>query len=219
MRALRLILAAALVVPATASAQAVSGRVAVLYESSPRPRSSSSGRPFRGRRRASIVPDIYAFLAAQGIPYDRHDHPAVFTVEESERLLPEMGGAATKNLFLRDEKGRRQFLVSVAAAKRVDLRALAAVLQSTKLSFGSADRLARVLGVEPGSVTLLALANDPSHQVEVFLDRDLWDAAALRCHPLVNTATLVIPHGGLERFFQATGHPAKIVSIPERPDA
>jgi Ala-tRNA(Pro) deacylase len=166
-----------------------------------------------------LVQDIYAFLAAQDISYDRHDHPAVFTVEESERLLPEMGGAATKNLFLRDEKGRRQFLVTVAASKKVDLRALASVLQSTKLSFGSADRLLRVLGVEPGSVTLLALANDPTHQVEVFLDRDLWDAAAVRCHPLVNTATLVISHAGLERFFQATGHPVKVVTIPERTDA
>jgi Ala-tRNA(Pro) deacylase len=160
------------------------------------------------------VSDIYAFLDAQGIPYQRYDHPAVFTVEEASRLVPDMPAAHTKNLFLRDEKGRRHFLVVVEANKRVDLRRLSVVLQSSKLSFGSPDRLAKHLGVEPGAVTVLAVVNDAEHRVEVFIDRDLWRADALRCHPLVNTATLSVPREGIERLLEATGHRYQLIDIP-----
>lgn len=158
--------------------------------------------------------DIYAFLEAHGIPYERLDHPPVFTVEEASRLVPPGPGASTKNLFLRDEKGRRHFLVTVAHDKQADLKRLAGVLGSTKLSLGSPERLAKYLGVQPGAVTILALINDPDRQVEVFIDQDLWQSAALRCHPLVNTATLIVPWEGLERFLAATGHSYRLIRIP-----
>lgn len=82
---------------------------------------------------------------------------------------------------------------------QVDLKALATVLRATKPSLGSPDRLMTHLGIEPGSVSLLALVNDVDRRVGVFIDRPLWQADALACHPLVNTATLVIPHEGIER--------------------
>ena len=160
--------------------------------------------------------DIYAFLDSHGVTYHRHDHPPVYTVEEAQRLVPDMPAAQTKNLFLRDEKGRRHFLAMVAHDKQVDLRKLATALGSTKLSFGSPDRLAKHLGVEPGAVTILALVNDPQHEVEVFVDRDLWTSDALRCHPLVNTATLMIPRPGIERFLEATGHAYRLIEVPTR---
>lgn len=160
--------------------------------------------------------DIYAFLEAHRIPYQRLDHPPVLTVEEASRLVPPGPGAPTKNLFLRDEKGRRHFLLTVAADKSVDLRRIAGTLGSSKLSLGSAERLARYLGVEPGAVTVLALINDPDHRVEVFIDEDLWASPALRCHPLVNTATLIVPRDGVGRFLAATGHSYRLVHIPVR---
>jgi len=158
--------------------------------------------------------DIYAFLDAHGISFERLDHPPVYTVEEASRLVPPGPGASTKNLFLRDEKGRRHFLLTVAHDKHVDLRRLAGVLGSTKLSLGSPERLAKYLGVEPGAVTILALINDPERQVEVFIDQDLWKSTALRCHPLVNTATLIVPREGVERFLAATGHSYRLIKIP-----
>ncbi|MBI2072947.1 MAG: prolyl-tRNA synthetase associated domain-containing protein, partial [Gemmatimonadetes bacterium] len=82
------------------------------------------------------------------------------------------------------------------------------------LSLGSPERLAKYLGVEPGAVTILALINDPDQRVEVFIDEDLWMSPALRCHPLVNTATLVVPREGLERFLAATGHSYRLIRIP-----
>jgi len=157
--------------------------------------------------------DLFALLSTLGIPYERADHDAAFTVDDVARLVP-LGGAPTKNLFLRDKKGTRQALVVVAARKPVDLRSLAERTGFERPSFGSADRLKRCLGIEPGAVSLLALVHDEAHAVEVFIDRDLWAAASVQCHPLVNTATLVIPHEGLERFLAATGHTYHVIDMP-----
>jgi len=104
--------------------------------------------------------DIYEFLDANNVSYERHDHPEVFTVEESKKLSPELNGASTKNLFLRDKKGIRHFLVTVPEDKKVDLKALSSALDSSRLSFASPERLKTHLGIDPGSVSLLALAND-----------------------------------------------------------
>ena len=158
--------------------------------------------------------DLFDFLAARGITCARVDHPPVFTIDEVEALVPPLDGAATKNLFLRDKKGTRQALVVVGANKPVDLRALAESTGFERPSFGSADRLKRCLGIEPGSVSLLALVNDARHAGEVFIDRDLWAADAMHCHPLVNTATLSVRHDDVERFLMATGHAHRLVDVP-----
>jgi Ala-tRNA(Pro) deacylase len=156
------------------------------------------------------------FLATHAIEAQRHEHPAVMTVEESERLVPKLPGAKTKNLFLRDKKGARHLLVTVPHDLAVDLKALGTTLDVDRLGFASSDRLMKYLGVTPGSVSLLGLVNDADRAVEFVIDRRLWEAEAVHAHPLVNTATMVIPHAQLERFLAATGHSPRIVEIPER---
>jgi Ala-tRNA(Pro) deacylase len=163
--------------------------------------------------------DIEAFLRQNEIDYQKVEHPPVYTCEEAQRLAPPLPGAHTKNLFLRDAKGRRHVLLVVGWDKQVDLKALAGVLEMSKLGMASAQRLQQHLGVEPGAVTLLALANDTEQRVEVVVDAPLWQAAALQCHPLVNTATLSIAHDGIERFLERTGHPVRVVEIPSRDNA
>jgi Ala-tRNA(Pro) deacylase len=158
--------------------------------------------------------ELTAFPAFHGIEARCIEHPPVMTVEESERLVPRLPGAKTKNLFLRDKKGARHFLVSVSHDVAVDLDALGVQLGVRRLGFASAERLMKHLGVTPGSVSLLALVNDTAHAVECVIDRRLWDADAVHAHPLVNTATLVIPHAQLERFLAATGHSARIIEVP-----
>lgn len=158
---------------------------------------------------------IYQFLDLQGVRYIKHDHPAVFTCEQAAEHCAELSATNTKNLFLRDRKGKRHFLVVTDHEKAVDLKALGERLE-TKLSFGSADRLEKHLGVEPGSVTLLALVNDPEHRVEVLIDSNIWAAKELACHPLVNTATLEISRAGLRRFLEATGHKPEVLDLPSR---
>ena len=135
------------------------------------------------------------------------------TVEESERLVPRLPGAKTKNLFLRDKKGARHFLVTVPHDMPVDLKALGAELGADRLGFASADRLMRYLGVTPGSVSLLGLMNDTAGAVDFVIDRRLWEAEAVHAHPLVNTATLVIAHAQLERFLAATRHSPRILDF------
>jgi len=158
--------------------------------------------------------DLDAFLAQHGIGAPRHEHAAVMTVEESERLVPKLPGAKTKNLFLRDKKGARHFLVTVRHDLAVDLNVLRTALNAGRLGFASPERLQKHLGITPGSVSLLALINDQSGAVEFIIDRALWEADAVQAHPLVNTATMVLVHGDLERFVAATGHTPQVIDIP-----
>ncbi|MFM1848387.1 MAG: hypothetical protein RL417_1861 [Pseudomonadota bacterium] len=157
---------------------------------------------------------LAAFLTQHGIPFELHDHPAVFTVAEADRVTAHLRGAPTKNLFLRDDKGSRHFLLAVSHTKRIELTVLAESVGVRKLSFASPDRLKRYLGVDPGAVTLLGVINDPTHAVGVLIDRDLWNAEELQCHPLANTATYIVTRESLERFFALTGHRVTIIDIP-----
>ena len=154
------------------------------------------------------------FLIKHAIKFERHEHAAVMTVAESELLVPALPGAKTKNLFLRDKKGLKHFLVTIPAALSVNLNQLGDVLGAGRLGFASADRLLRHLGVTPGSVSMLGLVNDTAHHVQFVIDEALWDAPAVQAHPLVNTATMVVPHADLVRFLAATGHEPQIISVP-----
>jgi len=159
------------------------------------------------------VKNIYNFLKNTGVKYERHDHKAVFTVEESKKYTPEMAGVSTKNLFLRDKKGSRYFLITVPEDKKIDLKELSKKLDASRLSFGSRERLKRILGIEPGSVSLLALVNDNENYVEAFIDKDIWKEKALLCHPLINTSTLVIALGDMEKFLEKTGHGLNLIEF------
>ena len=158
--------------------------------------------------------ELEAFLREHGIQASCHSHPPVMTVEESERLVPKLPGMKTKNLFLRDKKGRRHILVTVRHNLAVRLDALGNVLDARSLGLASPERLMKYLGVTPGSVSLLALVNDRDAAVEFVIDRALWDASAVHAHPLSNDATMVIPHADLERFLAATGHAPRVMDIP-----
>ena len=158
--------------------------------------------------------DVCQFLSSHGIKHERYDHPPVFTCEDADRLVPELPAAKTKNLFVRDKKGRRHFLVIVGYEKVVDLKTLSSVLGVNKLGLASPERLKKYLGVDPGAVTILGVLNDSNKDVEVIIDENLWGSTAFRCHPLVNTSTLVIPRDAIERFLSITGHKPRILDVP-----
>jgi Ala-tRNA(Pro) deacylase len=158
--------------------------------------------------------DLLIFLNARSIPFAQHAHAPVYTCEEAQRLVPRLPGARTKNLFLADKKGRRHMLLVVPQEKRVDLDALSAGLDAKGLRLASNQRLQRYLGVTPGAVSLLALVNDVGRAVELVVDEALWAAEAFQCHPLDNSATLVIAHGSMQLFLAATGHSPRIIPVP-----
>jgi len=161
--------------------------------------------------------DLCTWLDEQGIAYERCDHPAVFTTAEAEQWVPPLPGAKAKNLFVRDKAGSRYLLVVVPYAKRVDLAALATALGVKKLRFASPPELLECLGITPGAVSVLALFNDGDRRVELVMDSVVWQADPLQCHPLVNTATLVLPKAGLERFLALTGHTPRVLEVPGLP--
>ena len=155
-------------------------------------------------------PELYAYLDGMGISYEVEEHAPVFTIDEMRELG--IKGSVCKNLFLRDAKGRQHFLVVLPGDRQADLGALAA-LGSSKLSFASEERLMKHLGLTKGSVTPLAVIQDPDHTVQVLLDESLTGMDRLGVHPLVNTATLWISGADLLRFVRSCGNPVKIVSI------
>ncbi|MGY3946420.1 aminoacyl-tRNA deacylase [Aeromonas allosaccharophila] len=157
---------------------------------------------------------IYSLLDQLAIPYQRFDHPPVFTCEEASRLLPDLPAAKTKNLFLRDPKSERLFLVVSPEAIRVDLKGLAVMLGVKRLSFGSPERLDAVLGLTPGSVTLLAMVRDSEQAVELVVDEAIWQAEQVQCHPLVNTATLIIRLDDVRRLLTHLGRKATVMRLP-----
>jgi Ala-tRNA(Pro) deacylase len=156
---------------------------------------------------------LLQFLEVHQIPYQRLEHPPVYTCEEAERLRPKSQGVSTKNLFLRDKRGV-YYLVMTDCEKRVDLKKLEKQLGAPKLHFGSEEKLRELLGLTRGAVTVLGLVNDVEHHVHLLVDADIWNDETFLCHPLVNTATLVLIKADLERFFALTGHVPRVEAIP-----
>ena len=148
---------------------------------------------------------LFARLDQLGIVHRTVEHPPVFTVEEAKALRGNLPGHHIKNLFLRNKK-EEMWLVVALEDRAVDLKRLGEVLGAGRLSFGSADRLKRYLGVEPGSVTPLSLVNDEARAVRLVLDRGVADGGPVNAHPLVNTMTTAIALKDLLRLFEATGH-------------
>ena len=155
---------------------------------------------------------LFARLAELGIATETVEHEAVFTVAESDRLERELPGGHTKNLFLKDAKGRL-FLVIAQSHTAVDLKSLHKVIGAARLSFGKPELLMEVLGVPAGSVTALALINDDQKRVSVVVDSRLMGYERVNCHPLINTATTSLARDDLFRFMRACGHEPVVVAI------
>lgn len=141
-----------------------------------------------------------------GILYIRHEHPAVATVEEAEKHWTDLKGTHCKNLFLRNSKGNRHYLVIAPVTRGIDFKRLNAALGEDRLSFASPERLRRWLGLEPGSVSPFGLLNDETREVRVVCDEALRGSRALGFHPNVNTATLEISLDDFEKFLASRGN-------------
>ena len=138
------------------------------------------------------------------IEYDIVEHIPVYTIEEMENLGPDYfkGAHICKNLFLRDAKGKRHFLVIIGQDKKADIKSIEAQIGCTRLSFASPERLDKYLKLQKGSVTPFGLINDVEKQVEVVIDRDLMNKNKLGFHPNINTATVLISFKDLEKFLK-----------------
>lgn len=155
---------------------------------------------------------VLSALKDAGISYELVDHPAVYNMEEMDELHLPHGEGIVKNLFLRDAKGRRFFLVSLMEDKRADLKALGTQL-GVKLSFASEERLMEKLGLERGSVTPFGVLNDESGSVEVLFDQDIQALPLMGVHPNENTATVFLAPEDLAELIRRQGNPFSWVKL------
>jgi Ala-tRNA(Pro) deacylase len=156
---------------------------------------------------------VYEVLDGMGIAYEKYEHPPVFTGDEAAEHWAPIPATRVKNLFLRNKKGDRHYLVILEIGKQADLRQLVKVIGDDRLSFGSADRLMAQLGVTPGSVSPFGLLHDASAELQVIVDQDLRRAERLIFHPNVNTASVTISIADFERFLATRPNKVRWLSL------
>ena len=159
---------------------------------------------------------LFGRLASLGIETTTLEHDPVFTVEESTVIHQKLAGGHTKNLFLKDAKGKL-FLVVAQSHTKINLKTLHKTIGCARLSFGKPDLLKDVLGVEPGSVSAFCIICDDQKKIEqVIIDDTLMSFDQLNCHPLTNAATTTIQRDDLLRFVRDCGHEPRIMSINDQ---
>ena len=157
--------------------------------------------------------DLIAYLDSLGIASQTIEHPPLHTVEQSQALRGDIPGGHTKNLFVKDKKGRL-FLLVLGEETSVDLKKVHEKIGGQgRVSFGSAELLEEVWGVRPGAVTPFGAINDKESRVTVVLDAEMMRHERLNFHPLVNTRTLGLASADLVRFLRATGHEPQVVAL------
>lgn len=156
---------------------------------------------------------VYEILNNLQVPYIRYEHKAVFTIEEANKLNIDIKGEHCKNLFIRNRKGDKHYLLIIQEWKRVDLKSIAKEIESSSLSFASEERLYKYLGLTPGSVTPFGLINDTEKHVTVLLDKDLETLNNISFHPNVNTATITISYLHFQNFLKWCGNNVYYVQV------
>jgi len=151
-------------------------------------------------------PRLYRILGQLGIPFDYYEHPPVTTIAEARKYWKDIEATHCKNLFFRNHKGDRHYLVIIEHSHSLPVHELEKRLGQGKLSFASDERMKKYLGLSPGSVSPFGLINDAGHHVRLFLDENLQSAVKISFHPCINTASLIIPFPGFEKFLRWTGN-------------
>lgn len=170
------------------------------------------------KEREALRRKVLDFLEANNLPYEIYTHPPLFTITEALAYWKDIDCVHCKNLFFRNHKGNRHYLVSMECHKDLDIHALEHQLHQGKLSFASEERMMRCLGLHPGSVSAFGLINDMEiagadpkelfdngHRVKYYLDKDLTDASKISFHPCENTASVVLSHDSFMRFLEIWG--------------
>lgn len=151
-------------------------------------------------------PKLYQLLDELHIAYEYIEHPPAPTIEIAKQYWAGHDAQHCKNLFFRNHKGNRHYLVILNCDRDMTIHDIEKQLHQGKLSFASEARMDKYLGVKPGSVTPFGLINDTEHHVTVFLDQTLQQAEKLSFHPCINTASLIIKREDLIKFLEYCGN-------------
>lgn len=160
------------------------------------------------------LPAIRQLLDIESIPYEITEHPAVYTIADTDALHLAHGGCVAKNLFICDDKKQHYFLFTIKKERRLDLSRMRTLLGTRRLCFASEEDLHTILGLSRGGVTPLGILNDRAHRVRVILDTAFRNGS-IGIHPNTNTATLWLQATDLFTFIQQQGNPIQWLPFPE----
>jgi Ala-tRNA(Pro) deacylase len=158
-------------------------------------------------------PELYELLGNLSIDFEYHEHPPVATIEDAKLHWKDLNSGRCKNIFFRNHKGDKHYLVILEHLRQLNIHDLEKRLKQGKLSFASDQRLKKYLGVEPGSVSPFGLINDENHHVHLFIDEKLNDFDRLSFHPNINTASLVISKPDFLRFLDHLGNSYEFIKL------
>ena len=156
---------------------------------------------------------VYDYLASCGITFDYYEHPEAPTIEIASQFYRGEGTVLCKNLFFRNHKGNKHYLVIMDSRHNMDIHDIEHKLHQGKLSFASPERMMKYLGLEPGSVSPFGLINDEEHHVHLFLDENLKDAESLSFHPNDCRGTVVISREAFKQYLDGIGNTYEYIKL------
>lgn len=159
--------------------------------------------------------ELYSILDKLAIQYEYHEHPPLATIEEAKIHWQDYNSGRCKNIFFRNHKGNRHYLVILEHLRQLDIHDLEKRLGQGKLTFASDQRLKKYLGVEPGSVSPFGLINDTGKHVYLFIDEKLRESERLAFHPNINTASLIISNADFLKYLEFTGNGYEFIRLYE----
>ncbi len=157
--------------------------------------------------------ELYLLLEKLSVEFEYHEHPPVATIEDAKIHWRDFNSGRCKNIFFRNHKGDRHYLVILEHLRQLNIRDLEKRLKQGKLTFASDQRLKKYLGVERGSVSPFGLINDKNHYVHLFIDEKLNDFERLSFHPNINTASLVISKSDFLKFINYLGNTFEFIRL------
>ena len=156
---------------------------------------------------------LYQHLTKLGISWTTYQHPAAPDIETARKYWVDIAATHCKNVFFRNHKGNRHYLVVLEHTRNISIHDLEKRLKQGKLTFASPERLNKYLGVLPGSVTPFGLINDTTHHVPVFIDANLEKSETISFHPLINTASIVVKFTDFMRFMNNSGNSYEFITL------
>ena len=158
-------------------------------------------------------PELYKTLEELNISFEYYEHPPVPTIEEAKKYWVDLNATHCKNIFFRNHKGNRHYLVILEHTQALNIHDLEKRLKQGKLSFASEKRMVKHLGLKPGSVSPFGLINDKEKHVYIFLDKNLRNSDKISFHPNINTASLIINFKDFERFLELSGNSYEFLEL------
>jgi Ala-tRNA(Pro) deacylase len=158
-------------------------------------------------------PKLYKLLSDLGIDFEYHEHPPAPTIEIAMKYWKNLDATHCKNLFFRNHKGNKHYLVILEHTMQMGIHELEKQLKQGKLSFASDARMMKYLGVTPGSVTPFGLINDLDHHVHIFLDQNLLKSKTISFHPGINTASIIVKFEDFLKFLNHTSNTYEYITL------